>query len=207
MDTYLWRFNIINHLIQKNGYTKYLEIGVEDGDNIRQIQCELKHGVDPASEHATFKMPSDDFFDGMRNGSIPTEKYDIVFVDGLHVEEQSTRDVLNSLEFLNENGTIVMHDCNPPSEWHQRSYEEAKQNGCRNWNGRVWASIVWLRSNRDDLEVSVVDTDWGCGIVRKCEAGKGNKLDIKWPVTYKQMDANRCEMLNLISPMEFMMRY
>jgi predicted O-methyltransferase YrrM len=40
-----------------------------------------------------------------------TKKFDIVFVDGLHIEEQSTKDIHNALKVLNENGTIVVHDC------------------------------------------------------------------------------------------------
>jgi predicted O-methyltransferase YrrM len=122
-----WRFDIINFLIKKIGAKRYLEIGVEDGDSINAIQCEKKHGVDPASKNATHRIESDEFFAMLA----PSVKYDVVFVDGLHVADQAERDIVNSLEHLNDGGYIVVHDCNPPTAWHQRSVEEAKKNGYR----------------------------------------------------------------------------
>ena len=36
----MFRFDIINHLIKINNFTNYLEIGVFDGECIRQINCQ-----------------------------------------------------------------------------------------------------------------------------------------------------------------------
>jgi predicted O-methyltransferase YrrM len=122
-----WRFDIINHLIAKIGAKRYLEIGVEDGDSINAVQCEKKHGVDPASRNATHRITSDEFFEMLA----PHICYDVVFVDGLHVAAQAERDIVNSLQHLADGGYIVVHDCNPPTAWHQRSPSEAKKNGYR----------------------------------------------------------------------------
>jgi len=214
------RFDIINLLIAKYGYNKYLEIGVEDGHSLHSVKCGLVHGVDPASNKATFKETSDDYF-----ARIPKDyKYDIIFVDGLHVSDQVHRDIVNSLEHLSDNGIIVVHDCNPPSSWHARSYEEAKKNGCRQWNGDVWRAIVKARV-RDDLEVYTVNTDWGCGLIRPLpvesdyeplvinveelddpSVEEGKELDI-FKLGYESFEQNRKEFLNLISVDDFKKRY
>jgi hypothetical protein len=38
----------------------------------------------------------------------------------LHLAQQVEKDIINSIQFLSENGFIVMHDCSPPSEYHAR---------------------------------------------------------------------------------------
>jgi predicted O-methyltransferase YrrM len=110
------RTDVINYLISKYGYKKYLEIGVRKAsDNFNKIKCETRVGVDPKPRGVcTHKMTSDDFF--LQNKKM----FDIVFIDGLHIEEQVEKDIKNSLAILAANGTIVVHDCNPPTEWHQR---------------------------------------------------------------------------------------
>ena len=109
----VWRFDIINFLIQRIGATRYLEIGVEDGDSINAVKCQKKHGVDPASRNATHKLESDEFFEMLA----PHVKYDIVFVDGLHVADQAERDIVNAINHLSLGGFIIVHDCNPKLEW------------------------------------------------------------------------------------------
>ena len=126
------RYQLINHLIERNDYRRYLEIGVAQGIAFRAVRCPLKHGVDPVSPHATFQVTSDEFF---RTLSRETS-YDLIFVDGLHLEEQVRRDIENSLAHLSDQGTIVVHDCNPPSRWYQRPWEDALQCGGSHWQWR-----------------------------------------------------------------------
>jgi Methyltransferase domain len=195
----MYRFDIINMLIKKSDYQRYLEIGVEDGEAFSEVHCAVKHGVDPYSANATFRIPSDEFF-AMINDDV---EYDIIFVDGLHVEDQAQRDIENALLHLSDGGVIVVHDCNPPSEWYQRSYEEAKLNGCRQWNGTTWRAFVNLRATRPDLEMCVIDTDWGCGIVR--QGGEGQDIiDLPDNYSYADFVAHRKAWLNLISEQEFL---
>ncbi|MFI3219316.1 MAG: class I SAM-dependent methyltransferase [Methylococcales bacterium] len=195
----MYRFDIINALIQKNGYQRYLEIGVEGGEAFSNVQCAVKHGVDPYSNNATFRIPSDEFF-AMINDDV---EYDIIFVDGLHIEDQVQRDIENALLHLSEGGIIVVHDCDPPNEWYQRSYEEAQLNGCRQWNGTTWRGFVNLRATRPDLEMCVVDTDWGCGIVRQDGEGQ-DVIELPDNYSYADFQVHRKEWLNLISEQEFL---
>src|SRR6266542_1178180 len=116
----LTRIEISNSLIAKNGYHSYLEIGVntpaQPGWSHDSIVVATKHGVDPNPKaKATFPVESDEFF-----ASHIKQKYDIVFVDGLHIFEQAYRDIVNSLKWLNPGGIIVVHDCNPVKEITQR---------------------------------------------------------------------------------------
>jgi hypothetical protein len=189
------RTDIINAFIDKYKYKSYLEIGLNDGLNFRQINCDDKNGVDPApaamGEPVTeFKMTSDDFFKDNK------KKYDIIFVDGLHHSDAVYRDIKNSLKYLNEGGTIVCHDMSPINELHQRVPRESQI-----WNGDCWKAWVQLRAESNDLEMYVVDTDWGCGVIRK---GKQTKLELREEVTFENLVINRKKWLNLISIKEFL---
>lgn len=194
------RTEIINNLITKYGYKSYLEIGVntpsQPGYNWVGIKCKVKHGVDPNVD-TTFKMTSDEFFD--KNIS---QKYDIIFIDGLHLHEQVYRDIINSLNNLNEGGIIVVHDCNPTTEITQR-----RERASDAWHGDVWKSIVQLRIENSELEIYTVDTDEGCGLIRK---GNQILLNIDKNIDYydyKFLEENRKNALNLISVDEFKQKY
>lgn len=150
------RTDIINYLIDSHDYQSYLEIGVDKpSENFDKIECKFKIGVDPNGA-ASYTGTSDEFF------SENKLTFDIIFVDGLHKEFQVTRDIENSLSCLNNNGRIVLHDCLPISEQHQ---SEEYNGGI--WAGTVWRSLAKLRMTRSDLSLDIVDTDWGCGILRR----------------------------------------
>lgn len=164
------RTQIINGLIKKYGYTKYLEIGVntpaQPGYNWDSVEIETKHGVDPNVD-TTYRMASDEFF------AQNQEKYDIIFIDGLHIYEQVYRDISNSLNILNDNGTIVVHDCNPVVEVTQR-----RERASDAWHGDVWKAIARLRIERHDLEIVTVNTDEGCAVIRKGKHEPFNVLKV-----------------------------
>jgi hypothetical protein len=190
------RTEIINGLISKYNYKSYLEIGVntpsQPGYNWIGVEIELKHGVDPNVD-TTYRMTSDEFFE-----KHISQKYDIIFVDGLHIFEQVYLDIINSLEHLNENGVIVVHDCNPITEITQRRVRASDA-----WHGDVWKSIVKLRIENPDLDICTVDTDEGCGIIKK---GKQTLLTISDHTNvyeYDFLENNRKEALNLITINEF----
>ena len=41
-----------------------------------------------------------------------------------HLEYQVDKDIDESIKFLSKDGFIILHDCNPPSEFHQRENYE-----------------------------------------------------------------------------------
>jgi len=206
------RDEIINTLILANDYKSYLEIGIDNGANHSRINCLNKTGVDPNASNYDFSsykddniffITSDEFFEKHCQ-----QNFDIIFIDGLHLESQVDKDVENSLKFLSKNGTIVLHDCNPPTIHHARENQKDITPAKGKWNGTVWKSIVKLRTTRNDLDICVVDTDWGCGILKKSNIDK-RFLNLKSEqcLEWDTFNSFRKEILNLIQPSEFMEFY
>ena len=202
------RWDIINYLIEQNSYVNYLEIGVNDGLCIRNIKAKHKDGVDPfpgaevgglVVPEINYPIPSDEFFELIKEHDI---KYDIIFIDGLHHSDQVDKDIVNSLKHLISHGTIVLHDCNPPEYDLQLV---PRVTGL--WNGDVWKSIAKLRCTRPDLKVSVVDTDWGVGIVQPGLQKIYDKENLDIVLDYNYFDQNREEILNIISVEDFYLKY
>lgn len=154
------RYDIINKLIDIRGYNKFLEIGTYRGECFNNVHCPIKESVDPDPEsNATHLMTSDEFF---KQNRLWRNKYDIVFIDGLHEHSQVWRDILNSLVWLNDGGTIVMHDCLPTTEEMQRWSDHSHQ-------GEVWTGDTWKAYLKAQSEMPyytyVIDTDFGCGVI------------------------------------------
>lgn len=192
----MYRNEIINKIIKDNNYKSYLEIGINDGINFEKINCDQKIGVDPKSTKATEIKTSDDFFNNLEKD----KKFDIIFIDGLHLCEQVNRDLENSFKHLNKGGTIVVHDTNPPSEFcaKEEPYYNAPINGY--WTGDVYKSIIKLRENKSNIEIFTVDTDWGVTVITE---GHSKKI-INPEYSYEYFERNKKEILNLISIEEFM---
>lgn len=187
------RTDILNTLIHANRYKSYLEIGVRDAKNFKRVVALEKDGVDPAG-NCNYPVTSDDFFKQLSQSKL----YDLIFIDGLHLKEQVLRDVYNSLQHLSVGGTIVMHDCNPVSQ----KYATAERKPGA-WNGTVWEAWAELRMSRIDLEMCVVDTDHGCGIIRR-----GSQTTFpREHIEYRLLADKRRTLLNLISVDEFKRKY
>jgi hypothetical protein len=161
----VFRWDLIQFLIDKYKYSTYLEIGCDKDQSFSKIIVDKKVGVDPISG-GTIRDTSDNFFKKNK------EKFDIIFIDGLHHYEQVIKDIYNSLEILNNNGHILIHDCLPRTIAHQAI---PRYRG--SWNGDVWKSIVELRT-KSDLEVFTCEIDFGVGIVKKKNNNSPLKLNI-----------------------------
>jgi hypothetical protein len=186
------RGDVVQELIDRYEYASYLEIGTRNGETFKTIRCDLKHGVDPAGGKATtHPVTSDAFFRDLPPGT----EYDLVFIDGLHEAEQVKRDIKNALEHLSPAGVVVMHDCSPRDEAEQRVPRPRRQGI---WTGDVWRAFVHYR-RRADLEMYVVDTNNGVGVIRR---GEQVPLVVDNPA-YAEFEENRAEWLNLKSVQEF----
>ncbi len=190
------RTNIINMLIQKYGYNSYLEIGTQDPtSNFDKIEVENKVSIDPFPRgEVTFVGTSDEYFESISDDV----KYDIIFIDGLHHSDQVLKDIKNSLNHLSDDGTIVCHDCLPTTE----KMQEREDHGGE-WTGDVWKAIAELRVERIDLEIEVIDTDYGCGIIRRGTNIPYQPMAADYK-TYSYYKLNKNKMLNIISPEQFL---
>lgn len=198
------RTDIINLYANRIKAQSYLEIGVRLVDqNFNHIKVPFKIGVDPGIEgcsEGTHKMTSDDFFKQNKYA------FDLIFIDGLHESKQVLRDINNSLAILNNNGVIICHDMNPKIKEHQllnddplrikyvEEQKKLKNTGYGLWTGDCWKAFVTLRSNRRDLEMYVIDTDFGVGVIKR---GNQQTISIPSELTYEYLELNREMLLNL----------
>ena len=185
------RLDMINYFIKKNDYKSYLEIGCDKNQIFSQITLNKKIGVDPYSG-GNVRKTSDDFF------KENAEKFDLIFIDGLHVYDQVKRDIVNSINFLNKEGVILVHDCLPDTIGKQAVPRYKMQ-----WNGDVWKAIVDLRQ-RDDLEIHTCFVDQGIGIIKKENNSSTLKIDKKTQdLKFSDFYHNHKEYLRIINLDEF----
>jgi hypothetical protein len=226
------KLTVIQEIINKKNAKNYLEIGIYKGGNFLPIKCNTKIAVDPNPvipiekklkwytlnpgnfSGKYFKTTSDNFF--ASNTALLKEKpIDVAFVDGLHTYQQSLKDVLNILKFADENAVVLMHDCNPETEasaYPSDTFEYAKTAGIKDWKGQwcgdVWKAVVDLRVNRTDLDVCVLNCDYGLGVVTRKKKERnfaplnlgGRTID---SLSYPDLEKNRKEYLNLKEPEYF----
>ena len=192
------RSELINLIIRHNGYGSYLEIGMntpKQADwNWPNVRIAFKESVDPNPRvRATYPMTSDEFF-----ANHAKQKYDIIFIDGLHHAEQVHKDIMNSLKWLEDDGTIVVHDCNPPSERSQ-----LREHVSGEWSGDVWKAFLKLRRENPNISMYTVDTNYGCGIIQK---GSQELYKNKDEIDYAYFVKHKKEILNLKTVREFKMK-
>ena len=184
---------LLNVLISVNGLDSHLEIGGAAGVNLAQIIAPIRQSVALCAD-ATYQMVSDDFF----ACGLGLDRYDLIFVDGLHTEDQCRRDLENALARLSDRGWIVAHDANPPAEWHQRPVEQFEPGS--EWNGTVWKALVRFRSEHPELELCTFDLDGGCALVRRRAGNIAPQPVPELPDTldWAFFDEHRRELLNLV---------
>ena len=189
------RITILQSLIDKNNYKSYLEIGVQAGHVLSAIKCPVKVGVDPdTASAATIHNTSDGFFANNK------EQFDIIFIDGLHHADQVGKDIENSLKVLSKGGTIVMHDCLPTT----KRMQEIPLQEQSEWTGNVWKAYLKFRMTRADLDMAVVNCDWGCGIIRP---GSQVPVVTEQAINYENFCLYKEKWMNVISAEQFKAKY
>ena len=182
------RIKIIQDIIKIKKYKKYLEIGCFSNELFNQINCEYKIGVDPISG-GNVKATSDKFF------SENKEKFDCVFIDGLHLYYQVKKDIINSVNALSSGGIILLHDCLP-----NNVFEQAVPRCQYKWNGDVWKAIVEIRTKKN-LDTYTCYADHGIGVI--FVRPNRNQLNIETKnfadMKFKEYFKNHKTYMNLIS--------
>jgi len=228
------RRHLIPYLAKKIKAKYYLEIGVKGGKTFLPVHALNKIAVDPAFRIKPqyrikqslkyppnfwakyFECTSDIFFDLHANSTLTKELLDIAFIDGLHTAEQTYKDVVNTLPFLNKDGLIILHDCSPKSEaaaYPADSIEQVKKINPPGfdgrWSGDVWKVVPMLKINHPELFIFVIDHDSGIGIVSKkpllplsfyksSESLPKQCNDIE-SADYSLLDMTRKSLLNILS--------
>lgn len=134
----------------------YLEIGVRNGRSL-QLAKDCAVGVDPnlrikvplRPEVALMQLKSDDYFEQLSWRC----KFDMAFVDGMHLFEFAFRDVCNVSRHLSEHGVIFIDDVLP------RSHEMAlRERETTHWTGDVWKVIQVIEDALPDVNIMTIDT-------------------------------------------------
>tara|TARA_Y100000590_G_C15336770_1_gene869877 strand:+ start:16 stop:735 length:720 start_codon:yes stop_codon:yes gene_type:complete len=159
------RKKIVQETIERKKYKSYLEIGCFDDELFNHVNCEKKVGVDPYTG-GTLRKTSDDFF--LEN----KENFDCIFIDGLHHYKQVKKDIDNSLNYLNDDGIIFVHDCLP-----NNVFDQAIPRCQYDWKGDVWKAIVECRTI-DQIDTYTCYADMGIGTILKRTNKNKLKIDI-----------------------------
>lgn len=206
----LTRADIINSFAKKYGCKSYLEIGVGKGATYKNVKTMNRIGVDPNYE-CDYRMTSDEFFEKY------SQKFDIIFIDALHLANQAYKDINNALKSLTSKGFILVHDCNPTHELLQKLpskpelagiLEWCKDNKGNNaWTGDVWKAFVQFRMNRNDLTCYVIDADFGIGVLCKGSQKVFPEKKTIANLDYSFLEKNRKKLLDLRSPIEWIKQW
>ena len=151
------------------------------------MKCDKKIGVDPVWG-GNVKKTSDEFFQDN------DEKFDLIFIDGLHHYKQVKKDIRNSLNALKDGGVILMHDCMPKNYYYQAvprcQYE---------WNGDTWKAFLEFRVE-EEVDGYCCYADQGIGVFLKRKNRNRLNLKIKDYSKFKFNDyvLNYQKYLNLI---------
>ena len=134
-------------------------------------------------------MTSDEFFKSNK------KNFDLIFLDGLHTYEQTIKDINNSLNFINDKGVIIVHDCLPKKIWNQvvpRIYGH--------WNGDVWKAIVHTRTyNHADTYTCLADHGLGIIFKRKNKYKLELQIDNFKNLRFSDYYNNHKKFMNLIN--------
>lgn len=160
--------NIISSIINACKFTSFVEIGVYKCINFNKVflenpQLSILYGVDidktclenfPRNDKCIFfNDSSDNFFK-----SIQGKKFDCFFIDGCHTFEQSLNDFKNSIDNINDDGIIFMHDTYPPSLYYHSDQQ------C----GKVYKTYLEIQNNYSNVcEIVNIPIKFGLSIIRK----------------------------------------
>ena len=153
------RAELFTKLLAGKKTSKYLEIGVDDpASTFLGVEAKTKIAIDPYSEGSNkchvwnpknceafmaqlaenasefHRMTSDEYFESLS----PKVKFDLIFIDGLHTEEQVRKDVISSLKHLKKGGRIILDDALPNSPL--EAVETPKPGA--GWRGTVYKFIA-----------------------------------------------------------------
>ena len=145
----------IDRIARHVGAQHYLEIGVCRGATFNHLSFKTKVGVDPNfrfnmadyrnAETELHPLTSDRYFTEVAG----SEKFDIIFLDGLHQFQQTFRDFCNSLIFAHERTVWLIDDVFPVDIYsslptHGEAIKFRRMNGIDNvraWQGDVYKVV------------------------------------------------------------------
>jgi hypothetical protein len=156
----------------------YLEIGIAHGVTFHGVQAPRKVAVDPYFAFTGrpdippgctveyHEMGSDDYFGGIVEDQ---DRFDVIFIDGLHTFEQTLRDLLNALDFLAWDGVIVIDDVRPtnyPASLPEMPDVHATRTMLNlehdhSWMGDVYKLVFFIESFLQQFSFATIEDNLG----------------------------------------------
>lgn len=160
---------------------RYLEIGVNAGETFHAVTAKEKVAVDP---HFRFdlavaktekvdctyhQVTSDEYF-----GSIisPDERFEVIYIDGLHTSEQTLRDFMNAISFLSPDGVILIDDVRPPTYLasipDRKTFFKVRESlgsSKATWMGDVFRLVYFLETFAQQFSYRIVADNHGQAVV------------------------------------------
>jgi hypothetical protein len=148
------RIAVVNLAAAKFPACAYLEIGCDRNEVFNSVPVDRKVGVDP-NRGGTIKTTSDAFFQSN------TDRFDVIYIDGLHTYEQVHKDVANAMRCLNSGGWVILHDLLP----HNWIEAHVPRIAMGSWTGDVW-KVAFELIETPGVEFNIVKVDNGVGVFR-----------------------------------------
>lgn len=160
----------------------YLEIGVHEGKTLRLVDSKCRViGVDP-TPCIRYSLPglttlyaktSDEFFKQNDLEKILGEPVDLAFIDGLHESYQVARDVMNVLQYCDEDSLVLLHDMVPVDE---KSSRPDRETGF--WSGDCYKALPFLCKAVPGLNLRVIRA-YPSGLIVLQHGGAINPEELK----------------------------
>jgi len=175
------RAAVLKRLTNLYAEPRYLEVGVANGHTFDRVPATRKVAVDPTFrfDHEAMQaanpgteyheVTSDAYFAEIID---PAEQFDVIYLDGLHVGDQTLRDLQNALLHLQPQGVIVIDDTRPPShlaaipdlaDFHTvRTWLGSTANP---WMGDVFKVVWFIASFMPGLSYATIENNHGQTVV------------------------------------------
>jgi SAM-dependent methyltransferase len=174
------RSEVIQRLLDLYEAPSYLEIGVCDAATFHAVRAARRVAVDPAfmfdvaaagaepaNRNAVYHpITSDAYFAGVGKD----EAFDVIFLDGLHLFDQTLRDLIHAMARLKPGGVIVIDDVLPVSYGASlRDVEESAKfrrmspgpEEAKAWMGDVFRLVFFIRDYLLDWSYATVSDNHG----------------------------------------------
>jgi hypothetical protein len=218
------KFDIINAIGRRYGLRNYLEVCtpstgltfglVDDGwftVKHRFVYNCPEHVDDGlAYTYRTAHLSSHEILRTIGTAIGGARPYDVIFIDAWHTLACAQGDLANAWKLLRDGGFMVVHDCNP-----ERQDMTSPEFQVGEWCGVSYRAYIDFVIGRNDLSYCTVDTDYGCGVIRKDPIGHDSDgivseaddvLRLGWMIAREDSDTcynffheNRPRLLNLVS--------
>ena len=169
------RDTIVQSVLDLFDAPSYLEVGVNQGKTFNSLSASAKVAVDPkflfdyqalAKPDVRFHEITSDAYFG--SAEAVGDRFDVIYLDGLHTAEQTTRDLINAISFLKPGGVIIIDDVFPssypaalPDRNHTRILRAATRDPAGAWMGDVYRVVFFVETFCQQFSYATVTDNHG----------------------------------------------